>query len=371
MKELPKDSRLLFRGIVGSQSYGLATETSDTDYKSIFIQSNDDILSNRYVEQIDVTKDDVAYELRRFLELVSTGNPNVLEILFIDEDLIVFSSPEYRYLRSIREQFLSKKCYATYSGYAKTQLQKASGLNKKYRWEKERTERKDIQDFAKIVDREDGQTYNLKDWLKKNEYTDNQVGLASMDGFRDQYRLYTDDIKWATDNHRFDTIVETRNYKGFGGIESNEPKKSVIEKYRINDWKGIVYWNREQYSTHCKEYREYQDWLTKRNEDRTTTNKAHGQQFDGKNLLHTVRLIMTAGEIPTQHTINVNRTNEREYLLSIKKGEVDLKTIIDEWTVKAEELKGLYDNSDLKETVSVEFTQNLELKIRKNELRDN
>jgi len=369
---LPKNSKIIFRGIVGSQSYGLATETSDTDYKTIYIQSNEDILSNNYIAQIDINKDDVAYELRRFLELVSTGNPNVLELLFLPEKCILESSAEYEYLRANRDMFLTKTCYYTYSGYAKTQLGKARGINKKFRWEESKTVRQNVLDFCKIIDRQSGKSSTLKDWLKLNEYTQEQCGLAQVEGFRDCYRLYTDDIKWVRDNqanHRFGDIeFETRNYKGIADENSNEPRKSEIEKYRIDEWKGLIYWNRESYSTHCKEYREYENWLKNRNENRVATNKAHGQQFDSKNLLHLVRLIMTAQEIPLEKTINVDRTPNREYLLSVKRGEVDLNSIVEEWGKKAEELEQLYLDSDLPEKVDIEVTKQLELKIRKNEL---
>lgn len=366
MKNKPEN--IIFEAIVGSQSYGLATEKSDTDIKGVFIQSNEDILSNRYTPQIDVDKDTVYYELRRFLELVSTGNPNVLELLYIPERCVLKTSEKWKEVLKVKSEFLSKRCYATFSGYANTQLKKATGLNKKFNWEAKRIKRKDILDFSKLISREDGKTYLIKDWLKENEYTQEQIGLASIDGFRDCYRLYTDDIKWASDNHRFDSVVEDRNYRGIGDEKTNEPRKSIIEKYRINDWKGIMYFNRESYSTSCKEYRDYQKWLKNRNEDRVATNKSHGQSMDGKNLLHTVRLIMTASEIPTQYKVNVDRSDQREYLLSIKNGEVDLKNLVEEWTKKAEDLKGLYDVSDLKEEVDLEFVKDLELKIRNGKL---
>lgn len=369
---LPQNSKLLFKGIVGSQSYGLATETSDTDYKSIYLQTNEDILSNNYIPQVDLNKDDVAYEIRRFLELVSTGNPNVLELLFLPRKCILETSDEYEYLRKNRDIFLTKTCYYTYSGYAKTQLQKASGINKKFNWEKNRIERKDILDFCKIVDRQSGKTYNLKEWLKLNEYTQEQCGLAQAEGFRNCYRLYTDDIRWVKENqanHRFGDIeFETRNYRGIIDENSNEPRKSEIEKYRIDEWKGFLYWNLEAYSTHCKEYREYEQWLKNRNEHRVATNKKHGQQYDSKNILHLVRLIMTAQEIPLEKRINVDRSKDREYLLNIKKGKLDLKAIIEEWGQKAKDLEQLYKDSDLPEKVDIKVTKELELKIRKNEL---
>jgi len=366
---LPQNSRLLFKAIVGSTCYGLATETSDVDYKSIYLQSNEDILSNNYIPQIDFDKDNVGYELRRFLELVSTGNPNVLELLFLSREFILETSPEYEFLRKNREVFLTKQCYNTYANYAKGQIQKATGLNKKFNWEDKRIERQDVLDFCKIIDRKDGLTMPLKQWLKKNEYKQEQCGLAHIEGFRDCYRVYVDHIKWVNDNHRF--TFEDRNYKGIIDENSNEPKKSIIEKYMINNWEGIIYWNRENYSTNCKEYREYQKWLKDRNPHRTATNKEHGQSFDGKNLSHTVRLILTAEEIPTQKTINVKREKERDFLLNIKTGKVDLKEIVSVWSERAEKLKELYDNCCLPEKVDVGFTKELELKIRNNELSNN
>jgi len=172
--------------------------------------------------------------------------------------------------------------------------------------------------------------------------------LHRLDGFRDCYKLY----------------LGNGNQK----LESNEPTTSKIDKVEQDKWDAILYWNREAYSTHCKEYREYRNWLINRNEDRVATNKSHGQKFDSKNILHLVRLIMTAEEIPTQHTINVDRSKEREYLLSIKRGELELKDIIEEWGQRAVNLKLLYDNSNLKNEVNLETVKQLELKIRKNEL---
>lgn len=360
---LPEGSKLLFLGIVGSQSYGLATEHSDVDRKAIFMQSNEDLLRNKYVPQIEIDKDFVAYELRRFLELLTVGNPNVLELLFLPTHCIESSSLEFNYLKQHRESFLTKKCYDTFSGYARTQLNKASGINKKFKWEEARITRKQPIDFAKFLDRQSGETLPLTEWLKVSEYTSNQVGLVALDGFRDGYKLFIDQLKWASDNHRFDVDFETRGYKGFG--DGDQPTTSEIEKYMMSQWLGFVYWNREAYSTHCKEYREYSKWLKNRNENRVATNKAHGQQYDSKNLLHLVRLIMTAEEIPTQKTLNVDRSGDRDYLLSIRRGDADLKEVIDVWTKRVESLKSLYEQSDLPDSVDIEEIENIELRLRK------
>lgn len=163
--------KILFKGIVGSTAYGLNTETSDVDIKFVYLQSNKDILNNKYKPQTDVNKDEVGYELRRFLELLSTGNPNVLELLFLPERCVLQTSPEFEEIKKNRHLFLTKKCYNTYSGYAVGQLKKAGGLNKKFNWEKERTVRKTPIDFATIVDKHSGQVVSLTEWLKQEEYT--------------------------------------------------------------------------------------------------------------------------------------------------------------------------------------------------------
>lgn len=123
--------KIIFKAIVGSRSYGTNIETSDTDYKGIYIQDSDEILSNRYKEQIQVGPDECYYELGRFIQLAQSGNPTVLELLFSPKDCILVTSPEYELLRANADMFLTKKCQMAFAGYAFDQIKKAKGLNKK------------------------------------------------------------------------------------------------------------------------------------------------------------------------------------------------------------------------------------------------
>lgn len=363
--------KIIFKGIVGSQSFGLATETSDIDTKIVYMNSEIEMLSNNYIPHIEFSKDETGYELRRFLELASSGNPNVLELLYLPEHCILKTSPEWEIVLQHRDKFLTKQCYGTFVNYAKSQLNKSRGQNKKFNWEKERIERKDVLDFCIFLDKSNGNTFKIKDWLKDNNLDQSQVGLAKIDGFRDSYKLYTDMLKWTKDNppnHRFDMEIIDRNYRGIAGEDCNEPRLSEIEKYMIDLWYGVLYFNREQYSIHCREYKEYQNWLQNRNEHRVATNKQHGQQFDSKNVLHLVRLINEAEEIATKKTVIVDRTFERDYLLSIKNGEVDLKLLIDQYEEKSLKLKELFDNSDLPDKINFSVNS-LEFYIRRKSIQ--
>jgi hypothetical protein len=78
----------------GSQAYGTNLPTSDTDYAGVYIQQKEDIYGFRYKEQINDDKNDtVFYEVHRFLELVSSNNPTILELLNTPEDCIIYKDP--------------------------------------------------------------------------------------------------------------------------------------------------------------------------------------------------------------------------------------------------------------------------------------
>ena len=196
------------------------------------------------------------------------------------------------------------------------------------------------------------------------------LGLTAIDGFRDCYKVYVDEIKWANDNHRFDDVdFEARDYKGvIKSNDTNEPRKSVIEKYRINDWVGIVYWNREQYSTHCKNYKSYVTWLRERNEQRYSDNLKGEQGYDHKNMMHCLRLLLTAEDIVNKKKIVVRRP-EREFLLKIRNGEMPYKELLDNAEEKVEELKIMFKESDLPDDLDIKHKQNLLLKIRNYDVR--
>ena len=68
------------------------TDDPDAQVTILFDVSKHNADPDPVPKLFNVTKDDVAYELRRFLELVSTGNPNVLELLFLPEKCIIDSS---------------------------------------------------------------------------------------------------------------------------------------------------------------------------------------------------------------------------------------------------------------------------------------
>lgn len=101
--------KIIFKAVVGSQSYGTSTPESDIDIKGVYIQPVEDLVTFGYKEQVNVNKDECYYEIRRFLQLAQTGIPTVLELLFTPEDCILETTPEFELVKAEAAYFIEKQ----------------------------------------------------------------------------------------------------------------------------------------------------------------------------------------------------------------------------------------------------------------------
>ena len=100
---------LIFEAIVGSKAYGLDNERSDTDIRGVFVMPKEMFYGLEYTPQVNnETNDIVYYELKRFMELLSKGNPNILELLYSPSSCVLQKHPVMELLK--REMFISKQC---------------------------------------------------------------------------------------------------------------------------------------------------------------------------------------------------------------------------------------------------------------------
>lgn len=374
-------ARPLYLVIRGSHAYGTNVETSDTDYAGVFIQSLDDILGNKYTEQInDDNNDTVIYEVRRFLELLGTNNPTVLELLNTPEDCVIYKDPIFDLILNNREKFITKICAKSFGGYAKQQISKAKGQNKKQNWEKDKVTRKDVLDFVYVIEGE--KSIPWKEW-NKDRYEEKFCGVVNVPNARDVYAVYFDKDAFCMFSESIsestrETLIKVRKesgqpmgfgYKGLvktgegvNSAESNSLRLSSIPKGE--EPICVITYNKDGYTQHCNDYKSYQTWLEQRNEARWVDVKSHGQKIDGKNMLHCKRLIEMAREIGEGKGIIVRRPNAKD-LISIRKGEVDLQTLIDTVEKEIIEIDKLFNNSTLPDSIDANFINDLIVKIRK------
>jgi predicted nucleotidyltransferase len=388
IEEKSPGAKPLYLVIRGSHAYGTNIETSDTDYSGIFIQSMDDILGNKYVEQINDDKNDtVIYEIRRFLELLGTNNPTVLELLNTPEDCVIYKDPIFDLILNDREKFITKICAKSLGGYAKQQISKAKGQNKKQNWEKDKVTRKDVLDFVYVIEGEKSipwKVWNSGDNLERYIYDEKFIGVVNVPNARDIYSVYFDEIAMmcfsesipenvresAKQNRTENNLPLGFGYKGLvksgeglNVAESNQLRLSSIPKGETPIC-NITY-NKDGYTQHCNDYKSYQTWLEQRNESRWVDVQSHGQKIDGKNMMHCMRLIQMSREIAEGKGIVVRRPNAEE-LISIRRGEVDLQTLIDKVEKEIVEIDKLFEKSNLPNSVDSSIITDLIVKIRKN-----
>jgi hypothetical protein len=344
LEELKKSGHIIFECISGSRAYGLDTASSDTDIRGVFILPESDFYSLDYIGQINNESNDIVYyELRKFIDLCANNNPNILEMLNVPERCVLHRHPLFKTIAM--NLFLSKQCESSFANYAYSQIKKARGLEKKIVNPMEK-ERKSILDFCYVLD--NGKSIDLKTFLSIHELNPTNCGLSRIPHMRDCYNLY----------HSIEF--------NFSGIVRNETSNDVSLS---NIPKGenpiaMFFFNKDGYSSYCKKYREYWDWVEKRNDVRYSTTIVHGKNYDAKNMMHTFRLLHMAKEIAVQGKIIVERP-DRDFLLEIKEGKYEYEELVEKAEYLKEELIKLYKTSHLPNVPDIDLINALLIRIRK------
>jgi predicted nucleotidyltransferase len=334
---------LIFEAIAGSKAYGLNNEKSDTDIRGVFILPKHLYYGLTYVEQVNnETNDIVYYELKRFMELLAKNNPNILEMLNIPESCVLYKHPIIDSLEP--DLVISKLCEKTFANYAFTQIKKAFGLEKKILNPVEEV-RKSVLDFCYVY--QNKEAISLITYLQQSNLIQSNIGLASIAHLKDCYNMFHDI------NGLYSGVMRRE--------DANEVSLSSIPKEAQSI--GLLYFNRDGYSTYCKKYKEYWDWVAKRNDERFKTTMSHGKGYDSKNMMHVFRLLFMAKEIATENVINVHR-KDRDYLLAIKAGHFEYDDLVVKAEALKEELPFLFQQSSLQEEPDIEKLNSLLFAMR-------
>lgn len=338
---------------VGSHAYGTNIETSDEDYIEVHACSLEELHGFNYREEVVFNKDHKSLELKKFLNLLLKANPNILELLFADESNILFKHECLEPLFKNRQMFITKECFKTFGNYAISQIKKATSLDKKTHWENNRIERKDVLDFCYVLEEGSEKATKFKEYLfdltplgyigRSIKISPNTIGLAKVNNFRDVYSMYY-----------------MEQYGGVVNENSNEVQTRSIPKGSVH--LGYLRFDKDAYSTHCKDYKEYKHWLETRNIDRYTWDVKE-QVYNMKNLMHCRRLLNVALEIGEQGTFSVFR-KEKEELIAIRRGNVNVKLLMEKMESDMEYLKTMLENSNLPEKADEKFVEDLLIKIR-------
>lgn len=307
------EQNLIYKVRCGSHAYGTSISTSDDDYAGIFIPPIEYFFGLQSFDLLsEQTEEDRSYySLRKYANLAAANNPNVLELLFVDEQDICLSTPAANILRANRHTFLSQRCQKTFVGYAKAQLSRIRVHTK---------------------------------WLAQELHD-----MAILEPLYTEGRVTKDWIAWRFGENMLKRlgVVDTSLYSRSGISNSNEnevlelfknsniilPDKDDKRFYKVE---GIVLQNsnlgtvtrtfqKHLYDESKKKRDQYVTWMAERNPVRHATELKFG--YDTKHAMHLIRLLRMGYEILTEGDLRVRRPDAAE-LLDIRAGKWTYEEII-------------------------------------------
>lgn len=336
----------LLEVISGSRAYGTDTPESDTDLKGVFLQPLDSWLGMHRMDQVNDEAHNITfYELGRFAELLGKNNPNLLELLFTPSDCLLFRHALLDLITP--EMVLSRVCFESFAGYALTQISKARGLNKKIVNPQPDT-RRSAMEFCHVL--QDQGSVSLADWLNARGLHQHDCGVSAVPHTTGMFGIYHDPTGAAA-------------YRGiWSHAKATDPTLSRVP--RGLSPLGWMHFNQDAFKRHCREWAEYHEWRTHRNEARYQGNMQHGQRYDAKNLMHTFRLLDSAEEIARKGRLTV-RTKNRAWLLRVRAGEFSYDELTSRAAERVEEIRELYATSALPEKPDLPAIEAAVVEIRR------
>ena len=383
----------------GSHSQNLNGPDSDEDFGGVYVAPYQTLLGlgEDYQEEISDEKHDETYhEFGKWMTLISKGNPNALESLFVPENMVVGDvHPVIKTVLENRDKFISKEVVKALSGYAFNQIKKARGLGKKI--VNPVTERKDVLDFCYTFKNQGSQP--IKEFLAEHGLDQKYCGLVNIPNMKDTYGVYYDyaayfkfenvphekkveilhsfQVNPGVTDPRFvmyDILgedvqkrIENKEFFHYGGIvypddvsKSNEVRLSSIPKGE----QPICFmaYNKDAYTCHCREYKEYQEWVENRNQKRYS--KAVEAGYNQKNMCHCIRLLTMAKEISEGKGFILWRTEDRDFLMGIKNGDYTYEYLIEYADKLLADVNENLPKSDLPDEVDKDFVNELLVECR-------
>lgn len=337
------ENKILYRYIRGSHCHGIATERSDVDYGGVFYLPNWTLLSilpDSYKDEMaDEKHDDTMWELNKFTRLLTTSNPTVLESLFVDGNCKIHVNPGFQVFFENRDKFLTKECFKPFGHYAAAQIRKARGLNKMIN--QPILERKTPVDFCYVTCNND--TKPIREWLEINHLKEENISLAKLNHARDAYAVFL--------------------YPGgFCKPNGNDVHVNNLPKGLTSV--GTLFFNRDAYTIHCKDYKNQKEWEAKRNPVRYESNL--GKSYDAKNMSECIRLVRTCTEIAEGGTYNVNRKGiDDKFLLRVRAHEFEYEELMDIATGDIERMEHAIERSNIPDAIDKSLVDQMMLDIRK------
>jgi uncharacterized protein len=323
----------------GSWAYGTNIETSDEDFRGIFIGEPVNILGTKKIEQFECkTNDIVFYELSKALKLIAECNPNMMELLHCAESDIIFKTDVYDYIRSFNKNLISSIVKHKYSGYAMSQLHRIKGHCKWLTQEQEgKFEHKpELIDYCRMVN---SQGITIRDKNILENASKHFFLTHETETIYKIWNIYNENINektWFGKNYEFCFL-------------ENKPQDA--------EFIGLLFFSHDQFDQDMKNYTNWKKWKNNRNVIRSKIEREFG--LDLKHAMHLIRLLRMGNEILTTGDVLVKRPDAKE-LLEIRNGKWAYNQII-EYAEKMDKevLEDAYKKTKLPHKVNIKLVDEL------------
>ena len=260
-------NNVILLSLGGSHAYGTNILSSDVDIRGIALNTKEEILGSAIFEQVvNETTDTTIYSIKKIISLLSSCNPNTIEMLGLKPEHYLYLSPIGQELLDNKKLFLSKRAKYSFGGYAFSQLRRLDNKAVRTIAQAEREQH--------ILNSITAATYA---WPDKYECFKTGEGI----------KLYLD----SSDREDMDKEI-------FMDIN--------LTHYPLRDYKAM--WS--DMKNIVSDY----DKIGHRNQNAIERGKL------GKHMMHLVRLYLMCIDILEKEEINTYRENDIPFLLDIRNG---------------------------------------------------
>lgn len=260
-------SQIILLTLGGSHSYGMEQETSDLDVRGIAQNPKEEILLGTDFGQVtDTATDTTIYSFNKIIPLLTSNNPNTIELLGCKPEHYFYLSDIGKELLDNRKIFLSKLCIHTFGGYSSQQLR--------------RMENK----AARLISQ-----------TQREEYILRSIQNAKYD-FKSRY--------YPQGDSDINLYIGASKQEGY---DSEIFMDVHLNHYPLRDWTGM--WN--EMKAIVSSYNK----IGKRNEHAISHDKL------GKHMAHLIRLYIMCIDILEKEEIITYRLAEHDLLMGIRNGE--------------------------------------------------
>lgn len=379
MPDFDVDAATVFLGLSGSHAYGTARPDSDVDVRGCCIAPLRVRLSYRMkFEQFswmgdgdepqplgptfaralarvadhpsagpclanDPKPDVVIFDLAKLVALCAANNPNMFELLFLDEREILVTTPVWERVRARRREFLSQRVRHTYAGYANGQLQR---IRRHREWLLDPPARPPTRADFDLPERavmsaddrnriEEATAKIVRSWTVDEGI---ELPAAERDVLRERLReFWTATLRaHSSDSPDSPDSLDSRVASVAGA--SLGLSADVLEVLR----------NERRYRSARKHWQQFQRWQRERNPTRAALEAAHG--YDTKHGMHLVRLLRMGVEILRDGEVRIHRDDADE-LTAIRDGALPYDDLLAEADRLEAEMRAALQTTSLPKTV--------------------